>query len=194
MTITRRAALALTAAAIAAAPAAAIEPPAAEDFVRAVVADFEAILKSEADDAAKTQAFMALFRRTAALPQIGRFAAGQAWREMTDAQKDAYAVAFERYAANAYTRNIGEYRGQTVEVTGSQDAGRRGVLVQSLFNTPGEAPIRVDWLVSDQSGQTLISDVVAEGVSLTIAQREEFAAMLEARGGDIDRFIADLGA
>jgi phospholipid transport system substrate-binding protein len=46
--------------------------------------------------------------------------------------------------------------------------------------------------VDDRSGQPLLSDLIAEGVSLSISQREEFAAMVEQRGGDIDRFIADL--
>ena len=92
----------------------------------------------------------------------------------------------------SYTKSIGNYNGQTLVVTGAQDAGARGVLVSSALRAAGVQDVKLDWLVSDRSGDLRIVDVVAEGVSLAITQREEFAAMVEARQGDIDRFIADL--
>lgn len=172
----------------------ALEPKAAEAFVTALADDVIAIVKQTGTPEERSQAFLKLFRENVALPQIGRFTAGLAWREMSPAQQEAYLEAFERYAAKAYVNRLGEYSGQTLVVTGSQDAGQRGVLVNSLLKSPGEQDIRIDWLVSDRGGSTQVVDVVGEGVSLSISQREEFAAMLEKRGGDIDRFIADLGA
>jgi phospholipid transport system substrate-binding protein len=196
MELTRRATMAAALATMAAGalPAGAQTRPEAEAFIRDLIVEVEAIVKAEQTGGGRVDEFMSLFRRVAALPQIGRFVAGQAWREMSPAQQEAYMAAFERYAANAYSRNIGEYNGQTMEVVGSQDAGRRGVLVNTRLLSPGEQPLRIDWLVSDRGGNLLLSDVVAEGVSLTISQREEFAAMLEARNGNLDEFIADLGS
>lgn len=191
----RRAALAGAAALALAGPArAALTAEEAQRFIEALIVDLEAILQARPERPQQIEKFMALFKRVSALPQIARFAAGTHWRAMSEAQQNAYLSAFERYAARAYTDNIGEYRGQTVEVVGASDAGRRGVLVNTLLKSPGEQDIKIDWLVSDRSGATLLSDIVAEGVSLAIAQREEFSAMIERRGGDLDRFIADLGA
>ncbi|MEE4662212.1 MAG: ABC transporter substrate-binding protein, partial [Halieaceae bacterium] len=58
--------------------------------------------------------------------------------------------------------------------------------------SPDAQDVAVEWLVNDREGPTRLVDVVAEGVSLSISQREEFAAMVDKRGGDIDAFIDDL--
>jgi phospholipid transport system substrate-binding protein len=55
-------------------------------------------------------------------------------------------------------------------------------------------PVVVEWLVSDRPGRVVIADIVIEGVSLLVTQREEIAAMLEKRGGDVDKLISDLAA
>lgn len=177
----------------AAPPASALSTGQAEDFVRSVIADVEAIVKAASPGDKRVDQFLTLFRRVAALPDIGRFTMGATWRSMSDAQKAAFHQAFETYAARAYASRVGDYTGQTIEVTGSQDLGKRGIVVRSLLRTPGAADIQIDWLVSDRSGKALLADIIGEGVSLSISQREQFAAMVEARGGDIDRFIADLG-
>jgi phospholipid transport system substrate-binding protein len=54
--------------------------------------------------------------------------------------------------------------------------------------------VDVEWLVTDQPGQVLIADIVIEGVSLLVTQREEIGGMLEARRGDVEKLIADLAA
>lgn len=195
MTLNRR--MFLTAAGCAAALGAgrrawAVTPPEAEEFVRRLIADLEDILRKATPQDPRTGEFLALFKRTTALPQIGQFTMGLTWRQMSEAQKAAFAEAFEGYAARFYANRFNEYEGQEIEVTGSQDVGRRGVLVNSVLKSPGEPDTRVDWLVNDRGGQVLLADIVAEGVSLAITQREEFASMIEKRGGDIDQFIADL--
>jgi phospholipid transport system substrate-binding protein len=192
MTMTRRAFALLLAAAPLAARAEGLTPEAARAFVERAIEDLEAIVKSAKPDDDRADAFLALFRRVAALPEIGRFTMGVTWRSMSEPQRAAFLEAFEGYAARAYSSRIGDYNGQTVVVTGTQSAGQRGVLVNSLLKQKGAADIRIDWLVSDRGGSIRLADIVAEGVSLSISQRETFAAMLERRGGDIDRFIADL--
>jgi phospholipid transport system substrate-binding protein len=192
--MSRRAALGVIAASFAASggSARALDGAEAEAFVRETVDEVLAVLKQASAQEPRTEAMLDLFRKRAALPQIARFTAGVAWRSMTEAQQQAFVDAFERYAARVYSSRIGEYSGETVEVTGSQDAGRRGVLVNSIVKAQGQPDTRIDWLIDDRSGEPKLVDVVAEGVSLSISQREEFAAMLDRRGGDIDRFIADL--
>jgi phospholipid transport system substrate-binding protein len=165
----------------------------AESFVKSVISDVESIVKAASPGDKRTDQFLSLFRRVAALPEIGRFTMGANWRVMNDAQKAAFQQAFETYAARAYANRVGDYKGQTIEVTGSQDLGKRGIVVHSVLKTPGAEDIAIDWLVSDRSGKVQLADIIGEGVSLSINQREQFAAMVEARNGDIDRFIADLG-
>lgn len=193
MTFSRRAALALlSAAALAPAGARALTGPEAERFVQMIVDEMVSIVKGASARDTRVDRFLALIREKSAIEAIGRFAMGVNWRSMTDAQRKAYLDAFERYAARVYVNRIGDYDGQTVEVTGSQDVGQKGVLVRSVLKSPNAEDISLEWLVSDRQGPIQLTDLIAEGVSLSISQREEFAAMVDKRGGDIDQFIADL--
>ena len=174
------------------APARATDVAAARNFIETMGDHLIEILRTAKPGQERADEFLTLFRRAAALPQIGRFTMGLNWRQMSEAQQAAFLEAFEAHAVRSYTKSIGNYNGQTLVVTGAQDVGARGVLVSSALRAAGVQDVKLDWLVSDRSGDLRIVDVVAEGVSLAITQREEFAAMVEARQGDIDRFIADL--
>jgi phospholipid transport system substrate-binding protein len=173
-------------------PAMAMTPDEAQDFIARLIDEALVIVKRDAIGGARDGAFLTLMRKRAALEAVGRFAMGLNWRQMTDAQRSRYLAAFEGYASRVYAARVGDYADQTIDITGAQDVGRKGVLVKSLFNSPGAQPIVVEWLVDDRSGEPLLVDIIAEGVSLSISQREQFASMVDARGGDIDLFIADL--
>ena len=198
-TATRRKALALGfgAVAMAAFPfanARALGASEAEDFIRAVVTDLRGLIEAGASGPDGAAQFLDLLEAKSSLSAVAKFAMGRNWREMSDGQKDAYGVAFRTYISQTYQNRFSEYAGEDIEVTGSVDAGRKGVLVKSLLKRPEGAPIVVEWLVSDRSGETRLSDIVFEGVSLAITLRETFGGMVDARGGDIDQFIADLAA
>jgi ABC-type transport system involved in resistance to organic solvents, auxiliary component len=78
-------------------------------------------------------------------------------------------------------------------VTGSQDFGDKGVLVSAVVRVEGYEGTVSEWLVSDRGGDgPKLIDITAEGISLLRTQRQEFAAMLDKRNGDVDRFIEDL--
>lgn len=185
-------ALAITAAGIGGLPAWALSIEAAEKFVADLAQEFVRIVSTVSSGEPRSEAFLELFRRSAALEDIGRFTMGAHWRNMGPSQREAFLKAFERYASRAYTNRLGEYNGQTLEVVGGQDMGRRGILVRSALKQKNAADLSIEWLVSDRNGAPQVIDIIAEGVSLAIAQREEFASMVERRGGDYDRFIRDL--
>lgn len=170
----------------------ALSPSEAERFVESLGTELREIVQEATPGDPRADAFLDLFRRTTALSDIGRFTMGRHWPEMSDAQRAAFLEAFERYAARAYTNRLGDYDGQRLEVRGSQDVGRRGILVRTVLIQPNAQDLQIDWLINDRNGEPQVVDIVAEGVSLSIAQREEFAGMVERRGGDYDRFISDL--
>ena len=190
--LNRRQTLALTLCALAAGPARALDPSEAERFVRTLIDEATAIVQRDAANGARPDEFLKFLREKAALDAIARFTMGVNWRQMSDAQRQRFVSAFEGYAARVYAARVGDYADQTIEVVGAQDVGRKGVLVKSVLKTQGGEDIAVEWLVDDRSGQPQLVDLVAEGVSLSISQREEFASMVEKRGGDIDGFIDDL--
>jgi len=94
--------------------------------------------------------------RYAAMPQIARFSAGLAWRDMSEAQQDRFTDAFGHYLSTVYARRFQDYSGVTVSVGEVRDGGRRGLVVETTVPQPKGQPIIVEWLVSDRPGRTVI--------------------------------------
>ncbi|MEL7172436.1 MAG: ABC transporter substrate-binding protein, partial [Pseudomonadota bacterium] len=104
------------------------------------------------------------------------------------AQQSAYTAAFKHYVSSVYASRFQEYSGQKVDLGSASDRGKRGIEIASTVTGGGQAPVKVDWLVSDRPGRTVIADITIEGVSLLITQREEIAG-IHAKQGSIDGLI-----
>lgn len=191
--ITRRGALGLltSASAIAlASPSLALGGLEAEGFVTKVIADLRALVTRKAS----AQEFLSLLDQKGAIPQVGKFAMARNWRDMSGGQQDAYQTAFRGYISRTYAKRFGDYSGEDIIVTGSTDAGRKGVLVKSVLKRPNAQDTTVEWLVTDRLGPPKIADIIFEGISLSITLREVFGGMVDKRNGNIDMFIKDLNA
>ncbi len=193
LNITRRGAFGLFAGAsvlVIARPSLALGASEAEGFVTTVIADLRRLVESKAGSGQ----FLSLLEMKGAVPQVGKFAMARNWREMSGGQQDAYQAAFRGYISRTYAKRFGDYRGEDIVVTGSTDAGRKGVLVKSVLKRPNAQDTTVEWLVTDRLGPPKIADIVFEGISLSITLREVFGGMVDKRNGNIDLFIQDLNA
>jgi len=165
----------------------------AEAFVTEVLGELRTLVQNGRGGADGAAEFLKLLEQKASIDAVGKFAMGRTWNAMSDSQKAAYQQAFRIYISNTYQNRFGEYAGEDIVVTGSTDAGSKGVLVKSTLKRPSAEDVDLEWLVSDRGGAVKLSDVIFEGVSLAITLRETFGGMVESRNGDIDKFIADLG-
>lgn len=196
-TMTRRGAVALLLAApvaMTATGAAALSVADAESFVQGIIGDLRGLIDADAAGTEGAGRFLALLEEKAALTQVGKFSMGRSWRDMNGAQQDAFQAAFRGYISRTYAKRFNDYSGEDILINGSVDAGRKGVLVKSTLKRPSAQDVAVEWLVTDRLGPPKLADIIFEGVSLSITLREIFGGMVEKRGGDIDRFIADLNA
>lgn len=202
MTIDRRqlihATAALAAAGLLPATALALTEDAAKKVVRETVDSLLELARSNGDAASKAKQLLEIMDKRAAMPQIARFAAGVSWRSMSDAQHKRFVDAFGKYLSTIYARRFQEYSGKpsadAFSIGKVTDAGRKGMVVNTRIKRSDGPPVSVDWLVTDQPGRPVIADIIIEGVSMLITQRDEIGAMLEKRGGNIDKLIDDLAA
>ncbi|MEM0923737.1 MAG: ABC transporter substrate-binding protein [Pseudomonadota bacterium] len=172
----------------------ALDSGVAEGHVEATVAELLSIVRGGGNDRAKADALKQVMQARAAMPQIARFVAGRSWRDMSNVQQAAFGKALLHSVSTIYARRFQAYAGETITLGGSTDEGRKGILVRSQVSQTSGSPVLVEWLVTDRPGRVVIADIVIEGVSLLLTQRDEVAGMLSSRGGDIDRLIADLNA
>ena len=104
----------------------------------------------------------------------------------------AMAILAMLYVASGFQSIAESERGVRLSLGRVIDAGRKGMLVKTSIIRTGEAPVVVEWLVTDRPGRVVIADIVIEGVSMLVTEREEIGGMLEARGGNVEKLIADL--
>lgn len=164
----------------------------AQAHVRAAVDKVLELVQSNGSPEEKAKRLEAIMKDTAAMPQIARFAAGRAWRDMSEEQQARYVEAFAHFLSTVYARRFQNYAGEQVSIGRVRDLGRKGFLVETTITQPAAAPVAVEWLVNDRPGRTVIADIVIEGVSMVATQRDEIAGMLDARGGDVEKLINDL--
>lgn len=169
----------------------------AAEFVRITIQEVAALLESSGDKAEKAARLRAIMEERAAMPQIARFVAGTAWRGMSEDQQARFVEAFSGFVSAVYAAKFQEYSGEAgagelFSMGEVIDAGKKGMLVRTTIKRGGDGPIVVEWLVTDRPGRVVIADIVIEGISLLVTQREEIGSMLEARGGDVDKLIDHL--
>lgn len=179
-------------------PAQALDVATAQRHVEATIDDILQLVVDRPTASEAAARLLQIVERRASVEQVARFAAGRHWRTMSEAEQAAFTRAFTQYLAATYAENFRRIEGrvddlrQQVRVRSTEDAGAKGVVVRTEILPPGSAPISVDWLVSDRSGRVEVADLIVEGISMAITQREVVGAMLDARGGDVALFVSDL--
>ena len=123
---------------------------------------------------------------------IARFAAGQAWRKASDAEKADYKSAFREVLLSLAETQFEQFR--TLEYT-SQDAiakGKKLIVVNGMVHdTTGKYPDSiVSWRVSTRPGKPIrIIDIEVENISMLITQQQENTAIIRQNGGTFQALI-----
>jgi phospholipid transport system substrate-binding protein len=168
----------------------------AVDFVRnAGERTFESLGDGAISDAERQRRFRTILTDTFDLPTIGQFVLGRYWRQSSDAQKSEYLRLFEEFIVQAYSNRFKDLGGKRFAVGVSQPVTADDTLVQSEISESKGPPIRVNWRVRNvpnvPSGYKVV-DVQVEGVSMSITQRDEFAAVIRTSGGSVDGLLTAL--
>ena len=143
----------------------------------------------------RRERFRALFLEGFAVPQIGQFILGRFWRVASDAERAEYLQLFTDYIVQIYANRLTDYSDGTLRVLQSRAEPDNQATVNSEFARPSSAPAKIDWQVrKDSSANYRVLDLRIEGVSMSITQRDEFAAIIQRNGGKIEGLLAQLRA
>jgi phospholipid transport system substrate-binding protein len=162
-----------------------------ENFVNSFADSAISILSSDSlSDAERTSSFTELVMSSIDLNLISKFVLSKAWKNASDEQKEEYLIAFKDYFINSYANKLDQYTGEKVDVIGSQEAGKY-VIVESNIIREGTDTLKINlkWRLLNKNNQIKIIDLNIEGISLVIAQREEFQSFLANNDYDLDKLI-----
>jgi phospholipid transport system substrate-binding protein len=124
---------------------------------------------------------------------ISKFVLSKYWKIASQEQRDVYIKAFEEYFISSYANKLDQYSGEKIVIV-SSDAAKKFIIVKSNIVRDGADTLKIelDWRLLTRDGQTKIIDLSIEGISLIVAQREEFQSYLSNNDGDLDALINKL--
>ncbi len=143
---------------------------------------------------AKRRAFYGFINQVADVPRITDFVLGRYRRSLTPAQYQAFSAAFRDYADSVYEKQLSNYHGEQLKVTGSAARTANDVVVYSQIvggQFKGQ-PAMVAWRVLRGTGGWRVVDVQAQGVWLAVVEQSDFTSTLSNHNGDINVLIGQL--
>jgi phospholipid transport system substrate-binding protein len=144
--------------------------------------------------AAKKAAFRGFVDQVADVPRVTGFVLGKYNRTITPEQRAAFAPVFRDYASNVYESRLGDYKGETLKVSGSTVRKPGDVIVASqVVGGARKEPVRVSWrVIKGGDGRWKVVDVEVAGVWLAITQQQDFVSTIDNAKGDVNVLIAQL--
>jgi phospholipid transport system substrate-binding protein len=169
----------------------ALDVKSAKVLIGNLVSEINTIINSGTSETAMYKEFERVFIRYADVPIIARSALGIAARGASEAQMNAFTLAFQGYISRKYGSRFREFIGGNIEVEDARQIKSFYEVISTAY-LRGEAPFEVRWHVSNKSGRDLFFNLIIEGINMVAAERTEIGALLDARGGNIDALTKDL--
>ena len=170
-------------------PARAVGPA---EFIRNIGQEaIDSLTDRDVSLAERQRRFRRILQRACDIPAIARFTLGRYWRIASKQQRQEYVELFEDFIVQSYAVRFKDYNGESFEVGEVREVGRKDKLVITEIAQTKGPPIRVSWRVRGNDAYRIV-DVVVEGISMGITQRDEFASVIRKHGGKIEGLLAAL--
>jgi phospholipid transport system substrate-binding protein len=152
------------------------------------------LTKRELPPEERAAEFRKIFTTNFDVPAIGRFALGRYWRTASEEEKAEYLKLFEDFIVGTYSARFGDYSGEKIKINGTRLGDEGEVTVYTELQRANNAgpPYKVDWRLRREGSTFKIFDIIAEGISMSVTQRDDFSAAIQRSGGKISGLIASL--
>jgi phospholipid transport system substrate-binding protein len=161
----------------------------ASAFVKSTGDRLVAIVNGPGSAASKRSAMTQILNTDVDVDGIGRFCLGRFWRQATPEQQKQYLALFHEVLVTNITAKLGEYQGVTFTMGRSKSQDEEAVVSTTVVR-PNNPPTAVDWIIANPGTEPKIIDVVAEGTSLRLTQRQDYASYLTHNNNSVDALIA----
>lgn len=164
----------------------------ADDFVRSIGQQaINSLTGKELSDDQRRAGFRTILKSNFELPLVARFTLGRFWRRASETQRKEFVGLFEDYLVETYAALFRDYNGESFTVGKVREINKSDVAVKSAVTLNDGQKIEVYWRVRGKEDPKII-DVIVEGVSMVITQRDEFSAILNQNDGKFDGLLTAL--
>ncbi len=157
-------------------------------FVRATGDKLISIINGNLSPADKRQTLARVIDSAVDVNGVAQFCLGRFWRTASSKEQQEYTQLFHAVLVNNIAGKLGEYQGVTFSV-GRAETRDDNQVVDTTVVRPNNAPTDVQWVISEASGSPKIIDVIAEGTSLRLTQRSDYASYLVRNNNNVQALI-----
>jgi phospholipid transport system substrate-binding protein len=157
-------------------------------FVQQTSQELVDIAKGPGPLAEKQRQLEPLITRTVDVDGVGRFVLGRFWRSANAQQRQDYLQLFHHVMLNTIADKLAAYQGLrfTIDRAASSDDQ---VQVWTTVLRPSDPPYQAIWVIEAIGNTPKIVDVIAEGTSLRLTQRDDYTSFLARNNQNIDALI-----
>ena len=168
-----------------------IEP---DVFIQSTVNRASETLSKNISKQEKINELKFIAKETVDIKGIGFYSLGSNRKNLNDIQKKKYFDLFENYFLKSFSSRLAEYTDPKIQVQSKKILNKNYTIVNSvLASTSNRLQIKIEWRVYTKNPDNpLIRDLIIEGLSLAVAQRAEFASILNSNDGDINALFDTL--
>jgi phospholipid transport system substrate-binding protein len=139
----------------------------------------------------KRQQLVALLDEALDVDGIARFALGRFWNTASGGQRDEYLRLFSAVLIDRLCSAFDDYHGMRFSIERATEVDDAVQVATSVYR-PNQAAQRVVWIVGTVGGVTKIVDIVAEGFSVRVMQRDHCVKLLQQDGYSLEGLIDTL--
>ena len=161
-------------------------------LVNALVERIQTVIGEDPDQAQVRAETNAIIDEFFDFDLVARFAAGQAWRSASDAEKADYKTAFRRVLLALAETQFEYFRRIKYTPKDAISKGPKLMIVSGMVHDKtGEYPDAVvSWRISTKQGKPArIIDFEVENISMLITQQQENTAIIRQNGGSFQALI-----
>jgi phospholipid transport system substrate-binding protein len=157
-------------------------------FIEQAGKDLTAVINAPGPISDKQAQLRQIVDRIVDVDAVARFCLGRYWRTASPEQQRQYLDLFHQVLLKSVITNLGNYQGVSFAV-GRTVASDSDFTVSTVVSRAGTAPANVQWVVSMAGGAPRIVDLIAEGTSLRLTQRSDYAAYLAHNGDNLQALL-----
>jgi phospholipid transport system substrate-binding protein len=173
----------------------AVDATSAENFIKDVTNQaIEDIINADITHEEKKNNFEKIFKSALDLKFIARFVLGRNWRTSSKAQQEEFIKTYSEFNIKLWSNRFDEFTGKKFEFVGTKASkSKNQIFVNTQVPMENAEPAKVIWRVKlNKKGEYKIIDIIAEGVSLAMTARNEYASFIKSNPDGVDALIKDL--
>jgi phospholipid transport system substrate-binding protein len=157
-------------------------------FVKATGDSLVSVINGNMSPADKRKTLARIIDNAVDVNGVAQFCLGRFWRQASTKEQQEYTQLFHAVLVNNISAKLGEYQGVTFTM-GRAEQRDDNQVVSTTVDRPNSPPAQVDWVISEASGGPKIVDVIAEGTSLRLTQRSDYASYLVRNNNSVQALI-----